>query len=107
MSRPRIEIPVNLRRNAVKTEHQQHAAQCRHAKASKAKRIYAQELSEYFKDYSARHPSLFLKERLNTFSSICRGKIRDSVSRFGFKESTFHTWLREWKTLTYSSDLDY
>lgn len=91
----------------MKTEHQQHAAQCRHAKAIETKHIYCQELSEYFKSYSARRPSLSPKERLNVFSSICRGKIRDSVSRFGFKESTLRAWLREWKTHTYSSDLDY
>lgn len=88
------------------TEHQKHAAQCRHANAIKAKRSYAQELSEYFKSYSARHPNLSPQERLNVFSSICRGKIRKSVSRFGFKESTLRAWLREWKTHTYSSNFN-
>lgn len=91
----------------MKTEHQQHAAQCRHAKATEAKHIYCRELSEYFKSYSARRPSLSPKERLNAFSSIYRRKICDSVSRFGFKESTLRAWLREWKNLTYSSDLAY
>lgn len=88
----------------MKQEHQQHAAQCRHAKAYEAKRIYCQELSECFQNWTSR-PSLPKKERLNAFTSNRRAKLCDDKSRFGFKESTLRAWLREWKTLTTSSAL--
>lgn len=78
----------------MKTEHQKHAAKCRHASAIQAKRIYCQELSEYFGTYRKNLP---IQERLHAFASSRRQKISDYVARFGFRESTFRTWLREWK----------
>lgn len=81
----------------MKAEHQQHAAQCRHAKAIEAKRIYCQELLEHFATY---RPSLPLKSRLIAYASSRRRAVLDYTSRFGFKESTFRTWLREWKAHT-------
>lgn len=48
------------------TEHQKHAAKCRHAHAIQAKRIFCQELTEYFGSYRQNLP---LKERLNAFAS--------------------------------------
>jgi hypothetical protein len=82
----------------MKAEHQQHAAQCRHAKAIEAKRIYCQELSEQFATY---RPTLPLKSRLIAYTSSRRRVVLDYASRFGFKESTLRTWLREWTTHTY------
>jgi len=82
----------------MRAEHQKHAAQCRHAKAIEAKRIYCQELSEHFEIY---RPTLPLKSRLNDYASSRRVSILDCVSRFGFKESTLRTWLREWKARIY------
>jgi hypothetical protein len=82
----------------MRAEHQQHAAQCRHAKAIEAKRIYCQELSEHFATY---RPALPLKSRLTAYASSRRRIVLDYASRFGFKESTLRTWLREWKTHTY------
>lgn len=75
-------------------EHQQHAAQCRHAKAIEAKRIYCQELSEHFATY---RPTLPHKSRLTAYASTRRRAVLDYASRFGLKESTLRTWLREWK----------
>ena len=90
----------------MKKEHQKHAAQCRHAKANEAKRIYCQKLSECFQNWASLRPSLPPEERLNAFASDHRRRnICDYVSQFGFKESTFRAWLREWKTLTYLSAL--
>lgn len=82
----------------MRTEHQQHAAQCRHAKAVEAKRIYCQELSAHFATY---RPNLPLKSRLTAYASSRRRAVLDYASRFGFKESTLRTWLREWKSHTY------
>ncbi|MFT3960475.1 hypothetical protein [Propionivibrio sp.] len=78
----------------MKKEHQQHAAQCRHAKAIEAKRIYFQELSAHFATY---RPTLPLKSRLTAYASSRRRAVLDYASRIGFKESTLYTWLREWK----------
>lgn len=77
------------------TEHQKHAAKCRHAHAIQTKRIFCQELTEYFGSYRQNLPP---KERLSAFASSRRQRISDYVSRFGLRESTFRTWLREWKT---------
>lgn len=82
----------------MRTEHQQHAAQCRHAKAIEAKRIYCQELSEHFATY---RPTLPLKSRLIDYASSRRTVVLNYASRFGFKESTLRTWLREWKARAY------
>jgi len=79
----------------MRTEHQQHAAQCRHAKATEAKRIYCQELSVHFATY---RPTLPLTSRLSAFASSRRRAALGYALRFGFKESTLRTWLREWKT---------
>lgn len=83
----------------METAHQQHAAHCRHAKAIEAKRIYCQELSASFATY---RPTLPLKSRINAYASSRRSAVCKYVSRFGFKESTLRTWLREWKTLIYA-----
>ena len=83
----------------MKKEHQQHAAQCRHAKAIEAKRIYCQELSARFETY---RPTLPLKSRLTAYASTRRRAVLDYASRFGFKESTLRTWLREWKAQAYA-----
>ena len=82
----------------MRTEHQKHAAQCRHAKAIEAKRIYCQELSEYFATY---RPTLPFRLRLIDYASSRRTAVLNYASRFGFKESTLRTWLREWKARAY------
>lgn len=84
----------------MKAGHQQHAAQCRHAKAIEAKRIYCQELSEHFATY---RPTLPPKSRLTAYASSRRRVVLDHASRFGLKESTLRTWLREWKAQAYAS----
>lgn len=85
----------------MKAEHQQHAAQCRHAKAIEAKRIYCQALSEHFATWPL-FQTLPPQSRLIAFAAVFRRKaILDYASRFGFKESTLRTWLREWKARSY------
>lgn len=78
----------------MRTEHQKHAARCRHAAATQAKLIYCEELTLHFGAYRTYMP---VGERMKAFMSSRRQKIHDYAEKFGFKESTFRTWLREWK----------
>ena len=72
------------------TAHQRHAAHCRHARSSDAKQTYWHELSERFKNSP-------LATQPTAFASSERAAARRHSTRFCLKESTLHTWLREWK----------
>ena len=85
----------------MRTEHQKHAAQCRHAKAIEAKRIFCQELSAHFATWPL-FQTLPMKSRLTAYASSRRAALLDYASRFGFEESTLRTWLREWKARAYA-----
>ena len=83
----------------MKKEHQRHAAQCRHANANEAKSIFFQELSALFATYRLNLP---LQSRLTAYASTRRRVVLNYASRFGFKESTLRTWLREWIAHAYT-----
>lgn len=83
----------------MRTDHQQHAAYCRHAESIEAKRIYCRELTEHF---AAFRPAMPLESRLIAYASYKRRAVLDCTSRFGFRPSTLRTWLREWKALACS-----
>lgn len=75
---------------------QQHAALCRHAKHSEAKRLYWQALSERFKT-SPSASDLF--RFASTERTLLCKRIAHFKELFSFelKRSTVQTWLREWK----------
>lgn len=83
----------------MQNKNQRHAAQSRHTKAIESKRLYFKELSACFATYRLDLP---LKSRLTNYASSRRNVVSNHASRFGFKESTLRTWLREWKSRTSS-----
>ena len=78
------------------TAQQRHAAYCRHAKSSEAKRLYQRGLSEQFQ--SSRHSSNLSQFASAERAAICRRVHHiEVVLNLQIKRSTLHTWLREWK----------